>query len=78
MKLVFDDGSEQEIDPEDFHKIIRNSKSVSGKKNHEYLRASEKYFDKDEYELSLMYMQWADREARIRNICSIIEHLYFR
>lgn len=77
MKLVFDDGSEQEIAQEDFYCIIVRAGAIANKNKHRWLDTSDKYLQNGSDDLALMYMRWADREARVNNICTTLESLYF-
>lgn len=74
MKLVFDDGAEQEIGEEDFYKILVRAESMSERKKNYYKELADTKLWDPEY---LKISQLKDIEERIHNITLTLERLYF-
>lgn len=77
MKLVFDNGKEQEIRESDFYRIITRAEEYANKSQCNFLDASELHTKQGDYKMSLLFMEWADDESSVATICNTLENLYF-
>lgn len=77
MKIVFDNGEEQEIREEDFHKIILRALERADETRKAFMEAAERHTKQDDYKMALLCMKWADEESSIATICTTLETLYY-
>lgn len=77
MKLVFDDGTEQEILQDDFYKIIIRAEAMADENERRFIDKAVENEHKAEYSQELFYLRSSAIENSISNLCKTLESLYF-